>query len=316
MGLKKHITAILLTATLLLGQAMPAVAASRVAVGLEKNYTAICARNLATNENYLEGLPENADYSEGIYILDDLNNKLLANAKDIVYANGIAKDGLYYDENGVQLNTLEYIKNKYYPQFKNATSDTYITFDTETEMRLFMYWYELEVSSSQGLSYSYQKFDNQKGIKILKSEILKFPTNLEEAYQAAVTEDVAKIDRTKSFTDQIIQAATLASDKFTYDRESTSIDVNDALANKKGVCYHYAKYLNGLLKAMGLETKFEIGSLTGSSSGILHSWNTVKDPETGKTYYLDASSIVLTRAMVKEPWFYLANYSQIGVSGL
>ena len=313
--LKKHVTTTLLIAVLSLSQVIPAMAFGRSAYSLEKTYDVLCAKVIGQNRNYIGALQDGADYSNGIYVMDTLGNKLLANAEDTVYANGLAKDGLLYDAEGRQLNTLEYIKNKYYSKFEAASDETYITFENEKEMRIFMYLYEIECATSQGISYTYKQYSNNENVSIKKSEFSKFQTELGETYQKAVAEDAAAMDMTKPFTERIMQAVMLTTAHFTYDLSGQNFTMEEALVNKKGVCYHYAKYLNGLLTTIGVETKYEIGTLGLSDAGYLHVWNTAKDPDTGITYYLDPSSTRTTEAIIKSPIIYLSNYTQIGITG-
>lgn len=298
-----------------LSQVIPVMAYENGAYTIEKTYNTVCAKVVGKEYYYLGALRDDTDYTSGVYVLDELGNKLLANSENTVYANGLAKDGLLYNKDGKQLNTLEYIKNKYYPRFAAASDNEDVIFENEKEMRIFMYWYEMECATRQGMSYAYKQYSDGNRVSIRKTEFSKFPTELGETYQKALAEDAAAIDMTRPFTEHIMQAVTLANARFTYDLSSQDLTMDEALANKKGVCYHYAKYLNGLLTAIGVETKFEVGTLSTSESGYLHVWNTAKDPETGITYYLDPSSVLTTQNLIKTPITYLSNYTQIGIGG-
>ena len=315
MVIRKKILAAVLAATLTIGSAMPVMAAQTVAMTKEKGtWETEYAYNLATKQNYIGEIPEDADYSQGIYVMDNMGQIHLAADKDHIYVGGFGMDGQYYDPDGNRMNAMEYIRRKYYPKYANAGEEQSIAFRGKTDMTLFVYWYEMEYASGQGVTYNYTYHNGSKEVYLKKSELSKYPTDFGEEYQSAIVEDAGKIDNTKPFTERVMDAVELTNARFTYDRTYTMTDINQALADGKGVCFHYAKYLHGLLEAMGLESGYEVGSMDyAEDPSNMHVWNTVKDPETGKTYYADATFPINSKLLLEDPFIYLSRYTPAGV---
>lgn len=312
--LTKKLTAAILAAAMIIGQAMPAVAMTIATRKENTDFTNVYAYNLTNQATYAKQIPEDADYSKGIYILDDLGNVHLAADSEHIYAGGLGIDNQYYDESGNRVNCLSYIKNKYYTKYLQTGENSSVRFENKADMTLFMYYYIMEYATNQSLAYTYTHYDNAKYVDLNKTEITKFPTTLSEAYQNAVAEDVAKIDLTKPFNERLIQAVNLTYDRFTYDETYTDADINQAITDKKGVCFHFAKYFNSLMKTLGYETGYEIGCMNGQQNpNNIHVWNTIKDPEMGKTYYADTTAPANSENLINDPFAYLSVYTPAGI---
>lgn len=56
------------------------------------------------------------------------------------FTNGVGKDGCVYDENGKQVNTLNFVRDKYFPLLESEDGDI-IAFDSLEEFSRFICWF-------------------------------------------------------------------------------------------------------------------------------------------------------------------------------
>lgn len=91
--------------------------------------------------------------------------------------------------------------------------------------------------------------------------------------------------------------------------------MESALQDKKGVCYHYAKLLKGVLKDCGIQSEYMIGDFEGVG---MHCWLRIYDPDNYRYLYRDATK---TNADLANGLFtvhlydvYVKSYQTIGIT--
>lgn len=306
----------LLSASMALTSISPAFAYDKKASAKPKTgYSVLKSYGLASGVIYTEGASE-SDYNAGsTYDLDETGRIHLSIDSNQIYADGIAPDGLYYDENGNQVNSLEYIHNKYKEAFEGTSDRGDIYFDNLTHATLFMYWYMMHYGSAQNTDLHYGIHDGDI-ISFKKSEFNRIPTWTTDAWNAAVAEDAAKIDQSMKFKDQLLEACRLTHSRFTYNISYIDTDLSKALADGQGVCFHYSRYLYCLLNQIGIHADFVIGSLDyENDANKIHVWNTATDPETGEICYMDPTNMGECELLINRNFTILSRYSQAGVEG-
>lgn len=259
---------------------------------------------------------DSLNYPGGVYLYDDNGLIHYTTAEGSIYAGGVADDGQYYDADGVQVNSLEYIGKRYKGAFQRASGNQMIQFQSLSHLKLFMYWYIHQYASSQGIEFTYHRGDNGK-VSIAKSEFEKYPTTFGDDYKAAIAADAAAIDLSLPFKEKLEQALRLTHNRFQYDLSYTMTDINQALADGRGVCFHYAKYCHDLLASINIESQYLIGSGNTNSKkdpSVIHVWLSAKDPDTGKTHYLDPTDLFAGMLLFNAPELGIWNYTQAGIN--
>lgn len=248
------------------------------------------------------------DVSGQGYVIDADGKVYFMNADGTVVANGVAPDQCVYDENGVQVNTFSYIGEKYKQTFEDTPDGGTIRFDSVGEALLFIQWYQITKGSEQGEQYyvlfdSYEAQLNGQGpVCLYKSDFKKTRRGYGDCYFATINEIAGQIDPSMEFEDQINEATRLVANTFDFDLTYKCKNLEQALEDRKGVCYHYAKLLNGVLDKIGIESEYMIGKY---NNGQMHVWNCIRDAS-GKRYYRDATA---TRIGIDTGVFAVNTYS-------
>ncbi len=221
------------------------------------------------------------------YTYDDKNNIRLKNADGSYYVNGVGPDGYIYDENGIRVNTIEYIGNKYYGKVKNAADNELIKFDTEQEAELFAYWFAINYCQQQNWKYQTINLKNG-GIGIVKSDIWKYAKNSDDStISSKVDEIISSIPADASTHIKINHAQRLVESCFEYDETATGLSMADAIKAKRGVCFHSAKLLRDVLDKLGIKNSIVFGTLNNGR----HCWNQCYVDDLQKTIMLDATNV-------------------------
>ena len=272
--------------------------------------------SLSSHQIYSQdiSIDDSITYSGGVYLYDNNGRVHYTTAPNAMYAGGVATDGQYYDLDGTQINSLEYIGKRYSPAFKKATDSQRIQFQNLTHLKLFTYWYIMHNATSQGVIYNYWHDDNGR-VSMEKSEFSKYPTELSEYYKNCIATDATEIDHALPFKEQLRQAINLTNKHFKYDLSYTEIDLNQALEDGKGVCFHYAKYCHDVLNVAGFESEYLVGSSNaGKDPNSMHVWLSAKDPGSDKMYYMDPSNLVSSMLLLDHPESEIWSYIQAGVN--
>lgn len=308
-------TITLLSSAVNLGNMTVFAAQSAATLKPAQNLTIEGSYSIRNHINYTTDISADSwDYPGGVYLYDDNGSIHYTTAPDLMYAGGIADDGQYYDLDGVQVNSLEYISKRYKGAFQRASGNELIQFQSLSHLKLFMYWYTNRYASSQGVEFTYHRGDNGR-VSIAKSEFEKYPTTFGDTYKASVASDAATIDCSLPFKEKLEQAIRLAHNRFQYDLSYTSTDINQALEDGRGVCFHYAKYCHDILSDIGIESQYLVGSCSANKNpDNIHVWLSAKDPETGKTHYLDPTDLFAGMLLFNAPELGIWNYTQAGVN--
>ena len=255
------------------------------------------------------------DLSKGVYLLDEKGNIYYRDSDGKFFQNGSAPDKCLYDEHGVQINTLNYIRDKYYDTFVSLDPAAQITFDNENEENLFLQYYQLEYASEQGKEIFYSNAGGGK-ISVRKSDITNMKSDKGSAYTDKVAEIAGSLAGCQTTEEKIMKAAEQASEAFTYDANYLLKDINQAVRDKRGICYHYTKLLHDVLKEAGIQSEYMVGHLKKSEG--MHAWLKVYNEEEEKWVYVDPTSMNqdMAAAMFRYdiPAAYLDAYSQAEIS--
>lgn len=269
-------------------------------IPIETLFTADISGAFATNDPYI------IDKQSGLIYLK--------NNENTIFAGGIAVDGRIYNESGAQENTLSYIGNKYSEQYDNAKQNTFLEFDSLAELNIFINWMQLEYSDHQGVPFIYH-YNSDGSCQIRKSEVEKLLTTHGGDISPVLTELSSQIPPHYTLEEKADMANILVARYLTYDSEYESASMERALQDKKGVCYHYAKLLKGVLNDCGIQAEYMIGDFEGVG---MHCWLRIYDSENNRYMYRDAAK---TNADLANGLFtvhlydvYVRSYQIIGIA--
>lgn len=224
----------------------------------------------------------------------DANYALDKNTGEIYYTQDgenfvtgqIGSDGCYYQADGTQLNSLTYIRDKYLDSYDTLSEEEFMAFDSRQEANLFVCWIQLERATAQGLPYIVNTRSNGV-IEIKKSELQRMEAAMEEGgtYQNAVRKIADSIPSDYSI-EEIVNYATIQVAKvFMYDSNYEKSSMEEAVREKRGVCYHYARLLKSVLTEVGIESEFIIGY--ADHSDLSHVWLKIRDEDQNRWIYRD-----------------------------
>lgn len=224
---------------------------------------------------------------KGRYALDKNTGEIyFAPDGDAFIAGQIGTDGCYYRADGTLANSLTYIRDKYLDAYNSLAADDELIFDSGQEANLFICWIQFERATSQGLAYmSNRKSDGTVAIK--KSELQKLESDMvkDGAYQNAICQIAGLIPSDYTIVDKVDYATVQTAKALAYDKDYEKKSMEEAVRDKKGVCYHYAMLLHAVLSELAIESEFVIGY--GDRSGATHVWLKIYDPEQNKWIYRD-----------------------------
>lgn len=228
------------------------------------------------------------DRKKGIYLLDEKGNVFYQTPDGVIFQGGIAPDGYAYDENGVQRNTLTYIRDKYLEKFQELGDGDTIVFDSEKEERLFLQYYQLEYAIEQGkeIFYTYEA-DGKAAVR--KGDISSMKSERGDAYNQKLAELAASLNACGTMDEKIEQGAELVSEVFQYDENYLLKDMNQAVKSKRGVCYHYVKLLHDAYEQAGIASEYMIGQFR-TSEGV-HAWLKVFNSDEQRYVYVDPTAM-------------------------
>ena len=223
----------------------------------------------------------------GCYALDKNSGEIyFAPDGETFIAGMIGPDGCYYQEDSTQANSITYIRDKYLDTYDALLPEEELIFDSKQEMNLFICWLQFERATSQGQSYTInQRSDGTVAVK--KSELQKLESSIVEggAYQNTVRQIASSIPSDYSIEEKINSATIQTANAFVYDIAYERKSLEEAVQDKKGVCYHYAMLLHSILSELSIESEFVVGY--GDQSGQTHVWLKIFDAEEEKWIYRD-----------------------------
>lgn len=205
------------------------------------------------------------------------------------FVNGVGKDGCVYDENGKQINTLNFVRDKYLPILESTEGDT-ISFDSLEELNTFICWFQLERMDHQGDSWTYSTVAQKNGetkLVVAKNLFTERAKPLSEAYYKLVDDITAQLIPGDSVSSVCTHAVNLVARTLDYDKSYTNMTMDTAIADGKGVCYHYVKILRDVLEKYGLQTEILYGNMLDGERDETHVWVRVWDEENGQWIYRD-----------------------------
>lgn len=223
----------------------------------------------------------------GCYALDKNTGEIyFAPDGESFTAGQLGSDGCYYQSDGTQVNSLSYIRDKYLSVYDALPADGELTFDSGQEAILFVCWIQFERAIAQGMSYTVN-YKPDGAIAIKKSELQRMESVMEAggAYQSAIQQIANMIPSDYTIEDKVQYATVQVANAFSYDKECEKSSMEEAVRNKRGVCYHYAMLLHSVLTELSIESEFVVGY--ADHSGMTHVWLKIFDSEQNKWIYRD-----------------------------
>lgn len=122
-------------------------------------------------------------------------------------------------------------------------------------------------------------------IEIKKSELERMESAMEEggACQNAVREIADSIPSDYSIEEIVNYATIQAAKVFMYDSNYEKSSMEEAVREKRGGCYHYARLLKSVLTEVGIESEFIIGY--ADHSDISNVWLKIRDEDQNRWIY-------------------------------
>ena len=219
----------------------------------------------------------------GLHAIDALGNVYFsANGEDFAKQE-IAKDGCVYNENGIQGNSLQYVHDKYWDIYQNANDMDHITFDNQQEAYLFVMHLQL-LGEAQGKNYHVFHASGDR-ISIPKEDLLAIEGQKDLSYQEVIQDICGQI--VQAPVEKMAETANiLVAQYFTYNEGYNCKTMAEAVRDKYGVCYHYAKLLHEVLSKLGIQSEYMVG-WTERENDIAHVWIKAWDHEANIWIYLD-----------------------------
>lgn len=219
----------------------------------------------------------------GLHAIDAQGNFYFSvNGEDFVKQD-TAKDGCVYDENGVQENTLQYIRQKYWDRYQDTEESGRVMFDSRQEAFLFVMCLQL-MGESQGKDYQIFHASGDR-VSIPKENLLMIEGQPDFSYRESVQKICGEI--APASAEKMAETANLlVAQYFTYNKEYTRKTMAEAVRDKYGVCYHYVKLLHEVLEGLGIRSEYMVG-YTERESNAAHVWLRAWDDEAGRWIYLD-----------------------------
>lgn len=228
---------------------------------------------------------------KGCYALDKNTGEIyFAPDGENFTAGKVGLDGCYYQADSKQANSVTYIRDKYLDVYDSLSPNEELIFDSKQETNLFVCWLQFERATSQGLSYTINpRSDGTVAVK--KSELQKLESSIVEdgAYQNVVLQIARLIPSDYSIEEKVNYATVQTANAFVYDMAYERRTMEEAVQDKKGVCYHYAMLLHSILSELSIESEFVVGY--GEQPYQAHVWLKIFDSEQNKWIYRDPTKI-------------------------
>lgn len=223
----------------------------------------------------------------GCYALDKNSGEIyFAPDGETFTAGQVGSDGFYYQADGTQANSLTYIRDKYLTAYDALPADGELTFDSSQEAILFVCWIQFNRAIAQGMPYTVN-YKPDGAVAIKKSELQRMESVKEKGgvYQNAVQQIVNLIPADYTIEAKVHYATVQVANAFTYGKDYERRSMEEAVRDKRGVCYHYAMLLHSVLSELSIESEFVVGY--ADQSGMTHVWLKIFDTEQNKWIYRD-----------------------------
>ena len=257
---------------------------------------------------------------KGCYALDKSTGEIyFAPDGENFTAGEIGLDGCYYQADGKQANSVTYVRDKYLDTYDSLPPGEELVFDSRQEVNLFVCWLQFERATLQGLSYTMnQRTDGTVSVK--KSTLQKLESSIVEggAYQNAVRQIAGLVPSDYSIGEKVNYATAQTANAFVYDMAYERKSMEEAVRDKKGVCYHYAMLLHSVLSELSIESEFVVGY--NGQSDMTHVWLKIFDSDQGKWIYRDptktSNDLQAGLFTVNNYGVYLDSYRMMNVKGV
>lgn len=222
----------------------------------------------------------------GRYALNKEDGNIYFSPDGISFAsNTIACDGCAYDSAGIQKNTLSYIRDKYITLYTLSNEEENIAFDSKQEAMLFICWLQLEKAGCQGIPYTITELSDGS-VTINKKDLLKIEEAGISQYSLDIAQDIADCIPDSYPLEQKVNAAMAqVALKMKYDKDYETRNMEEALREGKGVCYHYSKLLKSVLTKLGVESEYVVGYQNPQKQ--THVWLKIFNGENNRWIYRD-----------------------------
>lgn len=219
----------------------------------------------------------------GLHAIDAQGNIYFSSDGEGFVKQEIAKDGCVYDENGIQENSLQYVRDKYWDIYQNTNDTDRITFDNRQEASLFVMCLQL-LGEAQGKNYHIFQASGDR-ISIPQKDLLMIEGQPDLSYQDAI-QDICKEIVPATVEKMAETANILVAQYLTYNEAYNCKSMAESVRDKYGVCYHYAKLLHEVLSKLGIQSEYMVG-WTAREKDTAHVWIKAWDHEANKWIYLD-----------------------------
>lgn len=219
----------------------------------------------------------------GLHAIDAQGNIYFSENGEDFAKQMTAKDGCVYDENGIQKNTLKYVHDKYWDQYQSTQKTGKVVFDNQQEAYMFVMYLQL-LGEAQGKNY-HVFHTSGKQISIPKEDLLEMEKQSDLSYIEAV-QNICRDIKPASIEKMAETANLLVAQYLTYNEGYNCKTLAEAVKDKYGVCYHYAKLLHEVLNELGVQSEYMIGR-TEREIDTAHVWIKAWDHEANKWLYLD-----------------------------
>lgn len=192
--------------------------------------------------------------------------------------NGYNEYGMYFDEYGKYINKSTQNKEEYIELSKRFEDGNRVYFNTENELLNFLEYYSLQyrLIDYDGEYYVYTEDNGQYSTALSKGQYYD-----REHLRHTIISKFGTLDNEVSDYDKLLDVCKKISSVMEYDLGYTSLSLEKALADNKGVCWHFSKIAKILLDEAGIENEIMIGYYEGNS----HMW--LRSLIDGKWAYID-----------------------------
>ena len=204
-----------------------------------------------------------------------------------ILKSNVNQDGIWFDENGIYTNpsTIEIDKNKALSEEFEQTGS--VTFNSNEEVLNFLEYYSIQYRLyDEVFNYPIQnKSTSENGIST-ETHTITMPNESKYDRNAVLNNIHNTFIPLRGDTpyEKLFDVCKQIKETMTYDLDYQHADLETAIINKRGVCWHYAKIAKVLLEDAGIQTEIMMGNLNGNG----HMW--IRCFIDGKWCYVDPTA--------------------------
>lgn len=236
-------------------------------------------------------------YEENIkgWSYDNLGNLYYSNEDGVLLKDARNEDGLYFNEDGRLHNKYSDNLTGYLDMARRFERGDKVKFKRQEDLLDFFEYYSLNYKL---LDYKCEYIVHQDNEGKYWASLDKNKIYSRDELRHKILDMFGTIDKDLSDYDKLLEVSKRIADNMEYDRSYIDLDLNKALTDKKGVCWHFTKIAKVLLEEAEVQTEVMIGFMDNES----HMW--VRCLVDGKWLYSDPT-------LAKSMWW---NYSNIAYS--